>query len=75
MDFLKFYHIPPLSKMHMQSYRNLCSLDKTYEDLSYEDAVEVNIDGSHDLTENHLCDLQEIAVQMMMIFRLEALMG
>lgn len=74
MEFLKFYHIPPVSKKHMQSYRNLGSLDKTCGDLSHDNSVEVNIGGRHDLTENYLCDLQAIALQMTM-FRLEALMG
>jgi len=74
MDFLKFYHSPPLSKKHVQSYRNLGSLNETYGELSHEDGVEMNIGGSHDLSENYLFDLQEVAVQII-IFRLEALMG
>lgn len=41
MDFLKFYRTPPLSKKHVQSYRNLGSL-KTYGELSCEDGVEMN---------------------------------
>lgn len=49
MDFLKFYHTPPLSKKHVQSYRNLGSLNKTYGEPSCEDSVEMNIGGSHDL--------------------------
>lgn len=42
MDFLKFYRTPPLSKKHVQSYRNLGSLNKTYGELSCEDGVEMN---------------------------------
>lgn len=71
MNFLKFFSISPLSKKHVQNYRNLSS------DLwapSREDGREVNIGDSHDTAENSLFDLQAVAVQMVML-RLDALMG